>query len=81
MFIKSPSRTEKQTVHGRSIKQFGIYATKKGQSEKLRECEAMKLFSCSSQLSMKLQLLIKTNMLTFLAFKLSGVVFFHTNKC
>ena len=40
--------------------------------------EVIKLLSCSSQLSMKFQMLIKTNMLKnkyFLAFKLSDVVF------
>ena len=40
--------------------------------------EFIKLFSCSTQLSMKFQLLIKTKMLKtydFLAFKLSYAVF------
>ena len=37
--------------------------------------EVIKHFSCSTQLRMKFQLLIKTKMLTFLAFKLSDIVF------
>ena len=41
--------------------------------------EVIKLFLCSTQLSMKFQLLIKSTMLkkkkNFLAFKLSGIVF------
>ena len=37
--------------------------------------EVIKLFSSSTQLSMKFQLLIKTKMKTFLVFKLSDGVF------